>query len=295
MYNFYDAIKGSDGYRKLVVNNLLFVEYTCLTEDEHLGIWSDKNYFAFITAGRKAWQTTFHKYEVREGDVIFVKKGANLTDQSNDTAFCAILVFIPDDFIRLYLNKHGIIGSISTRDLYAQDSVIRVQPNELLQSYSQSVASYFSMSSKPNEALLMLKFEELLLTLFSNKENTMLTDYFLSLRQSQRNHMKTVMEENFSYNLKLRDFARLCHMSLSGFKNAFRQYFGSSPARWLRNKKIEHAYQQVMNTDAPISQVAFDCGFEDTSHFIRVFKQKFDITPFQMRLRQLKRINTKAA
>src|SRR4051812_28809560 len=276
MYNFYDAIKGNNRYRKLVVNDLLFVQYTCLTEETRLGIWSDKNYFAFISSGRKVWQTTFHQYQVDEGDIIFVKKGANLTHQLQDSSFCAILIFIPDDFIRLFLNKYGIIGSFPASDLHKQDSVIRIQSNELLRNYYQSVESYFSLSSKPNEAMLTMKFEELLLTLFSNKENTMLTDYFLSLRQSQRNLIKTVMEENFSYNLKLRDYANLCHMSLSGFKNAFRQYFGTSPAQWLRSKKIEHAYQQVMNTDASISQIAFDCGFEDTSHFIRVFKQKFD-------------------
>jgi hypothetical protein len=81
MYNFYDAIKGNDRYRKLVVNDLLFVQYTCLTEETRLGIWSDKNYFAFISSGRKVWQTTFHQYQVDEGDIIFVKKGANLTHQ----------------------------------------------------------------------------------------------------------------------------------------------------------------------------------------------------------------------
>jgi AraC-like DNA-binding protein len=133
------------------------------------------------------------------------------------------------------------------------------------------------------------------LNLFSNSDNRVLTDYFLSLRQSQRNHMRNVMQENFSYNLKLRHYARLCHMSLSGFKHLFTQYFGTSPALWLRNRKMDHAYQLVLNTGAAISQIAVDCGFEDTSHFIRVFKQKFNTTPFQMRLREVKSINKKAA
>jgi AraC-like DNA-binding protein len=295
MYNFFDAIKSNDQYRKLAVNDLLFVQYTCLIEESHLSIWSDKNYFAFITSGKKVWKTTYHDYEVDKGDIIFVKKGANLTEQIGHSNFCAILIFIPDDFIRQFLKKHGIIGSLSGADLSYQDSVIRVQGNELLHNYAYSVASYLSLSSKPNEALLMLKFEELLLNLFANNENRTLTDYFLSLRQSQRNHMKNVMEDNFSYNLKLRDYAKLCHMSLSGFKNAFKLYFGTSPALWLRNRKIEHAYQEVLTTNASISQIAFDCGFEDTSHFIRVFKQKFNTTPFQMRLRQVKQVNTKAA
>ncbi|MBA4166102.1 MAG: AraC family transcriptional regulator, partial [Chitinophagaceae bacterium] len=39
----------------------------------------------------------------------------------------------------------------------------------------------------------------------------------------------------------------------------------------------------VLTSDLPINQISFECGFEDVSHFIRVFKQKHHLTPFQYR------------
>jgi AraC family transcriptional regulator, exoenzyme S synthesis regulatory protein ExsA len=283
MVNLYSIIKDSNLFRKLEVNELLFAEYTCMREETKFGIWSNNNYFAFISSGKKVWRSIYHSYEVNEGDIIFIKKGANLTHQFFDDEFCAIFMFIPDDFIKEFLKRNTALLAASQKDLSGQDAVLRVHQNELLDSYYRSVQSYLSLSEKPNEQLLKLKFEELLLNLFSDKQHQELTDYFISLCQNQEYHMSRVMEENFGYNLKLEDYAELCHMSLSTFKKYFKHYYDTTPAAWLLQRKLDLARHKIMTTDLNINQVSFECGFEDTSHFIRVFKQKNKLTPLQYR------------
>jgi AraC-like DNA-binding protein len=290
MINLYSAIKNSDLFSKIEVSELLFVEYTCMQEENKLGIWSNNNYFAFISSGKKAWKTIYHTYEVNEGDILFIKKGANLTHQFFNNKFCAVFVFIPDDFIKTFLKKNPSFLNASQKDLSGQDAVLRVEPDELLENYYHSIRSYLSLSQKPNENLLILKFEELLFSLFTNEKHRTLTDYFISLCQNQTYHMSRVMEENFAYNLKLEDYAQLCHMSLSTFKKTFKQQYHTTPAAWLQQKKLELAYQRVLNTDLNISQVSLECGFEDPSHFIRVFKQKYDLTPLQFRQTHSKKV-----
>lgn len=283
MLNLYSAIKESCLFKKIEINELLFVEYTCMQEENKFGISSHNNYFAFISSGKKMWKSIYHSYEVDEGDIIFVKKGANLTHQFFDDKFCAIFVFIPDDFIKSFLKKNSALLNTSPKNFSGQDAVLRVQPDELLDIYHYSIQSYLAMSQKPNQQLLLLKFEELLLSLFSNKKHKELTDYFISLCQNQEHQMSMVMENNFSYNLKLENYAQLCHMSLSTFKKCFKQYYNTTPAVWLKNKKIQLALQPVLTTDLSINQIAFECGFEDTSHFIRIFKEKYALTPLQYR------------
>jgi AraC-like DNA-binding protein len=39
----------------------------------------------------------------------------------------------------------------------------------------------------------------------------------------------------------------------------------------------------VVNTDRSIAQIAYECGFTDSSHLIRWFKRSFDKTPTEMR------------
>ena len=88
------------------VNELLFVEYTCMQEATKFGIWSENNYFAFISSGKKMWKTIYHDYEANQDDVLFIKKGANLTHQFFEDEFCAIFFFIPDEFIKSFLKRN---------------------------------------------------------------------------------------------------------------------------------------------------------------------------------------------
>jgi AraC-like DNA-binding protein len=229
------------------------------------------------------WKTIYHSYEVQEGDIIFVKKGANLTHQFFDDEFCAIFVFIPDDFIKAFLKKNNALLDSPQVDLSTQDAVLNVHRDELLGNYYHSIKSYLALSEKPNEQLMLLKFEELLLSLFSSNKHRSLTDYFISLCQNQEYHMTRVMEENFAYNLKLENYAQLCHMSLSTFKKVFKQHYGSTPAVWLQGRRLDLARHEIVTSALTIGEISLGCGFEDTSHFIRVFRQKHALTPLQYR------------
>lgn len=288
MVNLYSYIKGDDSFRKLEVSELLFVEYTCMQEETKFGIWSDSNYLAFVLSGKKMWRSIYHDYVADQDDILFIKKGANLTHQFFEDEFCAIFFFIPDEFIKSFLQKNASFLDTAQKDLSKQDAVLRVEPDQLLHSYRTSIISYLYLEEKPNEQLLKLKFEELLLSLCTGPQHHELTDYFISLCQSQEHQMSRVMEENFGYNLKVEDYAQLCHMSLSKFKKTFKEYYKSTPAAWLRQRKLDLALHRLLSTDLAINQLSFECGFEDPSHFIRLFKQKHGITPLQYRQQRVK-------
>jgi AraC-like DNA-binding protein len=292
MINLFSYVKESSEFRKLEVDELLFVEYRCMHEQTKSGIWSESNYFAFISSGRKAWKSIEHDYEVNTGDILFIKKGANLTHQFFDEDFCAIFFFIPDAFIRSFFEKNPRFLQTSQKDLSKQDSVLQILPDELLTNYYRSIVSYFSLSEKPNEELLKLKIEELLLSLCTSDNHKSIKDYFISLCQNQAYQMTQVMEANFCYNLKIEDYARLCNLSLSAFKRAFKQFYKTTPAAWLKQRKLDLSHHRLLTSDLPISQVSFECGFEDTSHFIRVFKAKYKLTPHQYRQQRLQKALT---
>ena len=287
MVNLHQFIKGSEDYRKLEVNELTFVEYTCSQEETKFGIWSDANYFAFVLSGKKSWKTIHDEYIVEHGDVLFIKKGANLTHQYFDDTFCAIFLFIPDDFIRGFMQKHPELLTNDQKDLSGQDAVLKIQSDSLIESYAQSISAYLMMTETPTKELVIHKFEELLFSLFSNNQHVSLTDYFVSLCQSREYHMTRVMEENYGYNLKLEDYAELCHMSLSAFKKAFKDYYKTTPGSWVKDRKLELALNKIKSSDLPVNQISLECGFEDPSHFIRVFKEKYEFTPHQYRQKHI--------
>jgi AraC family transcriptional regulator len=63
----------------------------------------------------------------------------------------------------------------------------------------------------------------------------------------------------------------------------FPKYFGTSFGEYIRNIRLEKATAMLSNRTRMLTEIAFECGFSDQSHFIRCFKQKYGMTPNQYR------------
>lgn len=284
MTNVFSYIRDCNLFKKLEVDELLFVEFKCMIEEIRYGMWSDANYFVFVTNGKKMWQTHRNDYIVTAGDALFVKKGANIAHQFHSEDYCALMIFMPDEFIKKFiLNFSDSISSEKVTGNLDSDGVIRIEMDDFLVSYIKSLEVYFSMQEHPNTNVIKLKFEELLLNIFTSKKHSNIAAYLCSLLDSNNQQLKQVMTENFPYNLKLNDYAALSNMSLSTFKRTFKDIFNETPGRWLSQQKIILATQYLKNTDKTINQIAYDCGFEDPSHFIKVFKKQEKQTPLSYR------------
>jgi len=65
-----------------------------------------------------------------------------------------------------------------------------------------------------------------------------------------------------------------CH-----FSRVFRDSFGCSPLEYVTRRRMEHAQGLMLSTDAPLSQIALDCGLADQAHFSRLFRRFVGETP----------------
>jgi AraC-like DNA-binding protein len=284
MINLHDFISGSNHFRKFEVDDLLFVEYTCLVDDSRSEIWSHTNYFAFVLNGKKMWKTLKNEYLIKSEDLIFVKKGATCVYQYFEEKFYVLFVFIPDDFINWVVKKH-LVKSLPVKRSATEetDKVIVLDPNEIFTAYFHSLLLYFRQPAPPSKALLKTKLEELILSMLYYGSNQELAHYFKEVCSNANLSMQEVMESNFHKKLSLNEFARLCARSLSVFKRDFSSQYGSSPGKWLTEKRLEYSRYLLEITGKDIEEVVLESGFTNRSHFIRVFKEKFGVTPLQFR------------
>jgi len=180
---------------------------------------------------------------------------------------------------------------LSQEEKSQSDSIIPINPNPILTLYFQSVFAFFENKNSPPQSLLKLKFKELILIIFSSGGNELLAAYLLSLCEENKTSIRETMERNFIYNMKLEEFARLTGRSLTSFKRDFRTTFKTTPGKWLAQKKLEHSRHLLETTDKNINELTFESGFENPSHFIKVFKQAFETTPLRYRKKILRRID----
>ncbi|HWI92749.1 MAG TPA: AraC family transcriptional regulator [Flavisolibacter sp.] len=283
IFRLYDIVYENCLFRQFKVNELLFVEYKCLNDEQKLKVLSQDNFFIYILGGKKLWQTFHSTYEATAGQAVFVKKGANIVHQFYDEGFCALIIFVPDRFI-IETIQHNEMASIPPMQGASEtDSVVPLETEPVLDAYFQSVFSYFGQEQKPPAALLELKFRELIMCILASGKNQLLAGYLRSLCRENKTCLEEIMERNFIYNMRLEEFAKLTGRSLASFKRDFQSVFKTTPGRWLIQRKLQYAKHLLQISDKNINELAFDTGFESPSHFIRAFRQHYQLTPLQYR------------
>jgi AraC-like DNA-binding protein len=88
--------------------------------------------------------------------------------------------------------------------------------------------------------------------------------------------------------LSVRRVADQLHLSESAFCKFFKRVTGITFSDYVNDIRIGNACHLLMETDYPITQIAFDCGYESLSYFNRMFLKKKACTP-----RDFRKINTK--
>lgn len=103
------------------------------------------------------------------------------------------------------------------------------------------------------------------------------------LRQWQKSKTLTLIESNLHRQITLSELAVHCRLSVSHFGRAFKQSFGCAPYKFMLNMRMERARELLMESNAPLSQIALQCGMCDQSHLNRAFRETFGKSPGRFR------------
>ncbi|MGX5819095.1 helix-turn-helix domain-containing protein [Chitinophaga lutea] len=77
----------------------------------------------------------------------------------------------------------------------------------------------------------------------------------------------------------LREASRIVGVSPSKFKTIFRRIFKTSYHQYLVQRKMEKAKELLRQEAASITEVAYSLGYSSCSHFTRLFRKNFHISP----------------
>jgi AraC-like DNA-binding protein len=91
------------------------------------------------------------------------------------------------------------------------------------------------------------------------------------------------MNQNFDKAIKLTEVAKLASMTEVSFSRFYKQCTGNTFIDSLNEIRLGHATRTLIETNQNISEVAYDCGFNNISNFNRIFKKKKGCTPKEFR------------
>lgn len=97
--------------------------------------------------------------------------------------------------------------------------------------------------------------------------------------------MVDFMQQHLAEVLTAEQVAAVVHISRSQCFNLFHKVLGVGPGEYLQTLRLTRAAELLRTTAEPVAEIASECGFNTSSHFIAVFKQARHLTPRQYRQR----------
>lgn len=91
------------------------------------------------------------------------------------------------------------------------------------------------------------------------------------------------IQNNSSYKISVNDIAKYVGIERSYLYRIFKDALDCSVNQYIQNYKIEKAKNMLLQKDLPIQVISNSLGFEDPSHFTKVFKRICKITPLTYR------------
>jgi len=143
--------------------------------------------------------------------------------------------------------------------------------------------------SKTNGFDSFIQFQSLLYDLAISRDQTFLTnrsfqhqnDFYNSERIEK---VYTFLIENHHRKIKIEEVAELVNMSVISLSRLTKQRTGKSFMEFLIEVRLGSATRRLIETNDSISEICYDCGFNNISNFNRIFKKYQNCTPSEFRI-----------
>ncbi|GAB2589699.1 AraC family transcriptional regulator [Spirosoma areae] len=115
----------------------------------------------------------------------------------------------------------------------------------------------------------------------------------LLIKQNERlSKVITHLIEHFTDPVSLNRVAELANMNEAAFCRYFKAQTGKTLTQYLTDLRIQYACDLLSKGEDSVTQVCYQVGFENVSHFIQAFKKQRHQTPFEFR-KQTNRLSEK--
>lgn len=251
--------------------------------------WHEEAEFAIIRKGSAVYQIGQQTYQVNQGDLLFIAPNTlhSIHPQNGIPMISDTLVFHLDligysimdqctiSYLRPFYNGTLNLAPCMERQHPLYDAL-----------YKCVDIALECVRERPqyHELLLKEKLNRIFFLLFQHNcitENKMPKAEALHLEKVKQ--ALSYIQENYKETVTINQLARLCNFSEIHFMNFFKKAVGLPCMEYIIQLRLKVAADLLTTTDLSISEIAFNCGFNNLSNFNRKFKSFYQQTPSEYR------------
>lgn len=240
----------------------------------------DEACLVYAVNGNSIAYSSTEKHQLQTDESVLVKCGnfLNHWQVTADTSPSEAIAihFYPEVLKLVYENQ--IPEFLKNQTNKRSPLIQKIEAEAVIKHYIDSLLFYFKNPNLATRDLIILKVKELILLLYNTNSHgirQILADLFNPNEVS----FKEIIKANLFNDLTGEEYAKLTNLSLSSFKRKFKSVFDATPAKYIKNKRLERAEELLKISNLRVTDICFESGFNDLGTFSKSFVKKFGTTP----------------
>ncbi len=258
----------------------MFGDYTetAHSHNYHTVLWS-QNY-----SGRHI--IDYKEYEMRPNDIFFVGPGQVHQVDHTDNPKGIVILFSCDFLNKNYINDE-FIYNLNLFSEIGSSPPIQISPDsafllkELVYKIRQILAT--NDPHKFDKIGAYLKLFLLECSPYSHPPLTKNNDQFLQTGGDLIKNFKLLIESHFSTWHKVGEYAKELNVSSDYLNNVVKSSMNKTAKELIQQRLVLEAKRMGLHTELTSKEIAFQIGFQESSHFSRFFKKEENISFTQFR------------
>ncbi len=277
-------------YEKIDILNLSFpviFHYDCVNaEDRFTRHWHEKMEFLYFVEGEGEVICNGKEIPVNPG-VLTVINSNEIHEVIAISGKLKYYCIIIDNL--LFKAMHTDICEARYINPIYQNLIIfenRIEKDNDINLCIDNIVKEFNLKSLGYELSIKSYIFRLMVILLRKHTYTTITPNEYNTRVKNLDKINSILkyiEKNYNRNIKVEDLCRMAKLSKYYFLHLFKRIMGKPVIDYINYIRINKAEEMLLNSDANITETAFECGFNDANYFSRLFKKYKKMSPSQVK------------
>lgn len=246
---------------------------------------------AYVLRGTQYIYDGDRRRAVGRGEVVYLGIGRHYVEsfpEGGQPFEQLLFYYTPQDLGRvlrhLSVTYRMTISNTHSCERCRSGSHVVAEARPTLRSFFQNANIYMrEHDSQRDETAENIKLTELVYLICTEGEGCLKSRLLQSVDMARESFEQVIYDHIFKP-VSIEELASKTNRSLTSFKKEFRRHFDIPPHKWFVRQRLVHSRLLLISTSKSIAEIGNECTFPNTSHFIKLFKRAYRMTPAAYRI-----------
>lgn len=244
----------------------------------------------YIVRGTKKLYYSDKCSRISGGEIFYMSAGMHNIENvaDDDNQFEQIVFYYTPSELQHIVSHLNIIYSMKISNGHSCDNCspqkmhISAPATTVYDSFFRNCESYISIGLFSSDIAQKIKMTELIYLLVSGDDCCM-KNKLLGNMDVVRDNFERIVYANMFNDVSIEQLANASNRSITSFKKEFKRRFSIPPHKWYIHQRLAQSQLLLIFTSKSVSEIGIECSFPNTSHFIKLFKKAYNMTPASFR------------